>query len=41
MEGLGQILKLLDTLKESGVNPDLELGGILITLFDRRVNLCP
>jgi chromosome partitioning protein len=39
MEGLGQILKVLDTLKESGVNPDLELGGILMTLFDRRVNL--
>ena len=39
MEGLSQILKVLDTLKESGVNPELELGGILMTLFDRRVNL--
>ena len=39
MEGLSQILKVLDTLKESGVNPDPELGGILMTLFDRRVNL--
>ena len=39
MEGLSQILKVLGTLKESGVNPDLELGGILMTLFDRRVNL--
>ena len=39
MEGLSQILKVLDTLKESGVNTELELGGILMTLFDRRVNL--
>ena len=39
MEGLSQILKVLDSLKESGINPDLSLGGILMTLFDRRVNL--
>ncbi len=39
MEGLGQILKVLDSLKESSVNPNLALGGILMTLFDRRVNL--
>ena len=39
MEGLRQILEVLDSLKESGINPDLTLGGILMTLFDRRVNL--
>ena len=39
MEGLSQILKVLDSLKESGINPELSLGGILMTLFDRRVNL--
>ena len=39
MEGLSQILKDLDTLKESNVNSNLELGGILMTLYDRRVNL--
>ena len=39
MEGLSQILKVLESLKTSQVNPDLELGGILMTLFDRRVNL--
>jgi len=27
MEGLGQILKVVDQLKEAGVSPDLELGG--------------
>ena len=39
MEGLSQILKVLDSLKASSINPSLELGGILMTLFDRRVNL--
>lgn len=39
MEGLGQILKVLDQLREAGVNPDLELGGILMTMFDIRTNL--
>ena len=39
MEGLSQILKVLESLKASQVNPQLELGGILMTLFDRRVNL--
>lgn len=39
MEGLGQILKVLDQLKEAGVNSDLELGGIIMTMFDIRTNL--
>ncbi|MFW5882937.1 MAG: ParA family protein [Verrucomicrobiota bacterium] len=39
MEGLGQILRVLEQLKEAKVNPELELGGILMTMFDVRTNL--
>jgi chromosome partitioning protein len=39
MEGLGQILKVVDKLREAGVNGDLQLGGILMTMFDQRTNL--
>lgn len=39
MEGLGQILKVLDQLKNAQINPKLELGGIVMTMFDIRTNL--
>ena len=39
MEGLGQILKVVDKLRDAGVNDGLELGGILMTMFDQRTNL--
>jgi chromosome partitioning protein len=39
MEGLGQILKVVDKLRDAGVNEGLELGGILMTMFDQRTNL--
>jgi chromosome partitioning protein len=39
MEGLGQIQRVVDQLKEAEVNPRLELGGILMTMFDVRTNL--
>ncbi len=39
MEGLGQILNVVNQLKEAKVNPDLELGGILLTMFDKRTKL--
>lgn len=39
MEGLGQILKVVEQIKSSGVNPDIRLGGILMTMFDVRTNL--
>ena len=39
MEGLGQILSILRQLQEAGVNPDLELGGIMMTMYDVRTNL--
>ena len=39
MEGLGQILKVIQRLQEAGVNDGLELGGIIMTMFDIRTNL--
>ncbi len=39
MEGLGQILKVVRQIQEAGVNPDLQIGGILMTMFDSRTNL--
>jgi len=39
MEGLGEILNLLKQIREGGVNPNLELAGILMTMFDIRTNL--
>lgn len=39
MEGLGQILKVVEKLRDAGVNDGLELGGILMTMFDQRTNL--
>lgn len=39
LEGLGQILKVVDQLRDAKVNPDLEVGGIIMTMFDVRTNL--
>ncbi len=39
MEGLGQILRNVERLKTAGINPALELGGIVMTMFDARTNL--
>lgn len=39
MEGLGQILNIINQFKESGVNPGLGLGGIIMTMYDVRTNL--
>lgn len=39
LEGLGQILKVVDRLKNAGVNPALDVGGIVMTMFDSRINL--
>ena len=33
------IPKVLDKLREAGVNEGLQLGGILMTMFDQRTNL--
>lgn len=39
MEGLGQILSVLQQLQEAEINPDLSLGGIIMTMYDVRTNL--
>jgi chromosome partitioning protein len=39
LEGLGQILKNVERLKTAGINPGLDVGGIVMTMFDIRTNL--
>jgi len=39
LEGLGQILRVKDQIVEAGANPKLELGGIVMTMFDGRTKL--
>ncbi|MBS0632502.1 MAG: ParA family protein [Verrucomicrobia bacterium] len=39
LEGLGQILRNVDRLKAAHVNDGLELGGVVMTMFDLRTNL--
>lgn len=39
LEGLSQITKAIQQLKESGANPNLELGGIVMTMCDSRTRL--
>jgi chromosome partitioning protein len=39
LEGLGQILKLVERLKSVGVNSSLDIGGVVMTMYDTRTNL--
>jgi chromosome partitioning protein len=39
LEGLGQILRNVERLKEAHVNDKLELGGVVMTMFDLRTKL--
>ena len=39
LEGLGQILKLVERLKSVGINSNLDIGGIVMTMYDTRTNL--
>ncbi len=39
LEGLGQILRNVERLKTADVNADLDLGGVIMTMFDGRTNL--
>jgi chromosome partitioning protein len=39
LEGLGQILRNVDRLKAAHINDDLQLGGVVMTMFDMRTNL--
>lgn len=38
LEGLGSLTKTISTIKQS-INKDLEIEGILLTMFDKRTNL--
>ena len=39
LEGLGQILSVVDRLHDAGVNDKLAVGGIIMTMFDVRTKL--
>ena len=39
MEGLGQILEVVKTLRTAGVNKKLSIGGIVMTMYDGRTKL--
>ncbi len=39
LEGLGQILKVVERLHTAGVNPGLSVGGVVMTMYDVRTNL--
>ena len=39
LEGLGQILRNVDRLKAAHINDDLQLGGVVMTMFDLRTKL--
>ena len=39
LEGLGQILRNVERLKAAHVNDGLQLGGVVMTMFDSRTNL--
>ena len=39
LEGLGQILRNLERIKNAGINNGLELGGVVMTMFDIRTKL--
>ena len=38
LEGLGQLLRTVSLIKK-GLNPNLRISGILLTMFDKRTNL--
>ncbi len=38
LEGLGQLLNTINIIKK-GLNPDLAIEGVLLTMFDKRVRL--
>jgi len=38
LEGIGQLMQTMRLIK-TGLNPELEVGGILLTMFDKRTNL--
>ncbi len=39
LEGISMVTRLLNQLRDTGVNPKLELLGVVMTMFDGRTNL--
>ena len=39
LEGISMVSRILNQLRDSGVNPGLDLMGIVMTMFDARTNL--
>jgi len=39
LEGLVKIVRVIEQVRESGANDRLEIGGIIMTMFDSRTNL--
>lgn len=39
LEGLSKIVNIVQQIRDSGANPDLALEGIVMTMFDNRMNL--
>jgi len=39
LEGISMVTRLLNQLRDTGVNPTLELLGVVMTMFDGRTNL--
>jgi chromosome partitioning protein len=39
LEGLGQLTRTLEAVQRN-LNPELHLGGLLLTMYDSRTNLC-
>ncbi len=39
LEGLSMLMQTIDRVKSGGVNPDLDVLGIVMTMFDNRLNI--
>ena len=39
LEGVGKILNLIEKIREGGLNPELSILGILLTMYDARTRL--
>ena len=41
LEGISMLNRVMNQLRESGINPDLQLIGVVMTMFDGRTRLSP